>query len=100
LLSIVNGICEMTFATGNPETIFSGVINSVEVIFSEDANIGAKIWEGISFSWEIPILIFRAFWFDYAFLTGDWIYLRFLFMSVSVGVILSIYFAMRGTSST
>jgi hypothetical protein len=90
----------MTFVTGDSETIFSGVINDFEVIFSSDASIGAKIWEAVTIPVDILWLVLRAFWFDYAFLTGDWIYLRFLFMSISVGVIISIVFAMRGTSST
>lgn len=98
LLNIVNGICEMTFVTGEPETIFDAVVYDIEIIFS-DANIFTKIWEGFTLPIDVIWLIFRAFWFDYAWLQGEWIYLRFLFMAVSVGVILAIWFAIRGTSS-
>lgn len=100
LLHLVNGICEMTFVTGEPELIFDSLINKVQIVSSEDTSWFGKIWAGVGVGWEVLVLLWRMFWFDYAFLTGDWVLLRFIFMSISVGIIVAFFFAVRGTSSS
>ena len=99
LLHLVNGVCEMSFATGETETIFNGLIEQVDVV-SESSNVLSGTWNVIVLGWEVLVLIWNMFWFDYAFLTGDWIFLRFIYMAISLGVIFSIFLAMKGTSSS
>ena len=89
----------MSFATGNTETIFNGVIEGVEVV-SESAGFWSTSWSVISLIPDVIVLVFSMLWFDYAFLTGDWIFLRFIFMTISIGMIVSLFLAMRGTSSS
>ena len=90
----------MTFVTGDTETVFNGLIEQAGVI-SESSNIFETGWNTIWLGGEFFVLFFtNLLWFDYAFLSGDWIFLRFLFMSISFGILFSIFLAMRGTSSS
>lgn len=98
LLHLVNGVCEMCFVTGDTETIFNGVIEHVSIV-TESSNILSTAWAVIMLGWEVLVLLWNMFWFDYAFLMGDWIFLRFIFMAISIGILISLFFAMRGTSS-
>jgi hypothetical protein len=98
LLHLVNGVCEMSFATGDTETIFNGVIEQVEIV-SESSNVLSGAWNVVVLGSQVFVLFFRMLWFDYAFLTGDWIFLRFLFMAISLGIIVGLFLALRGTSS-
>lgn len=98
LLHLVNGVCEMTFMTGNTESIFNGVIGQTQIV-TESSNYLTGAYNVLVLGWEVLKLLWAMFWFDYAFLTGDWIFLRFIFMTISVGLIVSLVLAMRGTSS-
>ena len=100
LLHLVNGICEMTFVTGEPETVFNEVIEQVGVI-SESSNVGEAIWNSFWLGGQIFVLfVTKLFWFDYAYLQGNWIFLRFIYMAISLGIILGLVLASRGTSSS
>lgn len=49
--------------------------------------------------WGLIVLVWNMFWFDYAFFQGGWIIMRYLFWSVSIGLIWSMVLAVRGVSS-
>lgn len=99
LLHIFNGICEMSYVTGDTQTIFGGVMQNVQVI-SGDYSFLTKAWEAITLPWEVVVLVLKMLWFDYAWLQEGFYVLRIIFWAVSAGVIISLVLAMRGTSSS
>ena len=77
-LQIIMGICEMTYTMELP-TVFSPFIaGSFENPASYMMNTLSVLW--------------KVFAFDYPFFTGSWMILRFMFMSVSIGVIIMMLF--------
>ena len=97
LLHLVNGVCEMTFVTGDTETIIQPLL---EVDVGESVGWWEIITTTISYAIAAIRVLWSAMWFDYSFLTGGWIFLRFIYLAISAGIAFGIFLAMRGTSSS
>lgn len=98
--SLLSGIIEMQYLGGaaDTESVFERLLapamaTSTTNIFTLGYSVVATspIWIGAL--WE-------AFWFDYAMFTGVWQIVRWLFVAVNLGVIVSLVLALRGTSSS
>jgi len=100
VLAIISGMVEMTSPLGVDEvgrikTLMSPTVPS----FSDP--LGA-IFAYITFTWDYITNLWGIFWFDYAFFTGGWVYVRYLlFIPVSIGVIVSLVISVvRGSSGS
>jgi len=71
-LQVIMGICEMTYTNELP-AVFGGFL------------IGGD-WSASSIN-DMLNSLWRALMFDYPFFTGSWVMLRYIFMSVSAGVV-------------
>lgn len=50
--------------------------------------------------WAWVQALWAVFWWDYSFLTGYWEVLKYAGWCISIGVVVGIVLAVRGTSST
>lgn len=72
-LQVVSGICEMSY-TGSVSTPFS-------VFMAGGGFTPSTVHETLTAFWKVLI-------FDYPFFTDSWMIVRYLFMSVSVGLVI------------
>ena len=67
---------------------------------STSTNVWDTIGSTFTLAGDFIAAIWAALWFDYAFFTGQYQIIRWaLFVPVSIGLIVSIVMAIRGTSS-
>lgn len=99
-LAIISGMVEMTTPLGVDE------VSRIKVLMSPTAPaytdpLGA-IFAYITFTWDYIANLWGIFWFDYAFFSGGWVYVRYLlFIPVSIGVIVSLVIAVvRGAGGS
>lgn len=75
ILQVIMGICEMTYPAATAGT-FEIVMNP------EFSN---------TFVQSLFQTLWKTMWFDYPFFTGAWLIVRYLFMSISIGVIVVMF---------
>ena len=75
-LQVIMGVCEMTYTDELP-TVFGGFLAGGEWSAS-------SINDALNGMWS-------ALMFDYPFFTGSWILLRYIFLSVSGGVVIILF---------
>ena len=86
---------EMTFPGANEAGLVSGVMR---IDFAQYTNLGSMIWGGLKLIGEVLVMLVRMITWDFIFLTGNWVYLRYLLASISIGYIidlLSTFFGRR-----
>ncbi len=80
------GIIDTFFTLMRPD--FSSFTNPLTAI----GGFFIMMWDWIKALWSV-------FWWDYSFFVGSWEILKYLGWCVSIGIIVSIVLAIRGTSS-
>jgi len=98
-LSILSGIMEMVYLGGSED--HSNVISTL-MTAQIDTSTGLLgiLWSSIILTKDIIVAIWAALWFDYAFFEGQYQIIRWaFFFPVSIGLIISLLMAIRGTSS-
>jgi hypothetical protein len=96
IASIISGICELAVIGDTETAIFQTLL---QPDMAEISNPLDFVTVYATFGWDFITALWKAFWWDYSFLQGSFIYLRYLLICISCGIIFSIIFAMRGTSS-
>lgn len=98
LLNIVNGICEMSWVTGEAESKLYQLLAMPVAEETSFLGIGAST-SYFTIAWDKIQVLWGMFWFDYAFFTGPWVYLRFFFIAIGAGIIISLVWSLIGRSS-
>jgi len=75
-LQIIMGICEMSYTTDVPDVF--------EAFMAGGSWNASRVNDAIMGMW-------KAFIFDYPFFTGAWMMLRYVFMAVSAGVVIMMF---------
>ena len=98
IIFVISVITCMTLETQSGEvSIISNAMSSWQGLeFSNPVQAGWSILMGIG---TFLGTVWKIMTWDYAFFTGYWVWFRFLFMAISLGVLFSILLAVRGTSS-
>jgi len=95
--TIMSQIIEYGYAGGDTSTTFWTAMTSFKGIsFSNPITAVWSIMVGI---WDIIKALFNMFFWNYSFFTGELVIVRYFLMSISLGVIVSLLLAIRGTSS-
>ena len=100
----INTIEEIEKKWGEIKSYLSDLFASqgIDTIEAEEMSIfgiGAST-SYFTVAWDKIQVLWDMFWWDYAFFTGAWIFLRFFFIAVSVGIILSLVWSLIGRSSS
>jgi len=99
VLSLISGIIELAYLGGseNHSNVFSTIFATK---IDTSTSIWGTLWSSLVFTKDLIVAVWSAFWFDYAFFTGQYQIFRWaFFLPVSIGLIVSLIFAARGTSS-
>ena len=97
LLTIGSAILEDTTFGDESTGLLHDLMTTPEI--SETTNPLNAVWVYATFAWTWIQGIWKMLWFDYSFFQGQWAIVRFLFISISIGMVWSIILAIRGTSS-
>ena len=97
--SLISGIIELQYLGGA-----AGTVGVFEKIFSPGV-VSTSTVMGINFGFLTTTMTFltglwEAFWFDYAMFIGAYVIVRYLFIAVNLGIIVSLVLALRGTASS
>lgn len=97
LLTVISGIDEGTYFGGTGvETLWSG-FSTVQVI--DYTNIATVISGIIVALKDLVVGLFEIMTWKFSFFTGPFIIFRFILSAISLGVMVSVIMALRGTSS-
>jgi len=105
LLTIISGAMEMTYVTDAETSVFwsilhpelgSGPGSSLPGFIGDIVGTITSVFT-VVIDWVYAL--FHMFTFDYAMFQGPWIVARLFFLSISVGGVVSLVMAIRGTSS-
>ena len=98
-LQVISGIGEYT-VFGDEETTFLSTLMTTPNL-TESTGIAGDVFAWIGWGGDFIATLWSALWFDYSFFQGQWALVRYIiFIPVSIGFILGIGLAMRGTSSS
>lgn len=97
LLTIGSGVLEQTYLGTAEAGVFWQAISSFQAVSISDPI--TAIWSIMVGAWSMIQALFKMLIWDYAFFIDDYLVFRYLFMSISVGMVVSLLLAIRGTSS-
>jgi len=97
LLTVISGIDEGTYFGGTGvETLWSG-FKSVQVVdFTNPLNTVSGIIVALK---NLMIGLFEIMTWKFSFFTGAFLIVRYILSAISLGVVVSIIMALRGTAS-
>ena len=96
IFGLMGGVLEQQYLGNEPGLLWQ-LMEAPEI-----TTISNPLTFAVSFAskaWTVIKIIWQAFSWDYAMLTGYWIILRVLGWAFSAAIILSLLLAMRGVSS-
>jgi len=91
IMTVISGICEMTYLPATEESRLWVLLHPFEG-FRSILDLPEMV-----FDWAVNL--WGMFWFDYAFFQNEWIIVKYLFWSISIGLIWSILSTIRGVGS-
>jgi len=103
-LTIISGVMEMTYLTSSDTGVFydlthpemgKGAGSSIPII----GTIISAVTAFFTVAWNFLIALLKMVTFDYAMFQGVWIVVRFFFLCIAIGWIVSLVLAFRGTAS-
>jgi hypothetical protein len=97
ILSVVSGIDEGTWFGGTGvETLWSGFTTIQVVDFTNPLTVVGGILVALK---TLVVGLFEIFTWKFSFFTGAFIIFRFILAAISLGIMVSLILALRGTSS-
>ena len=97
VLSVISGIDEGTYFGGTGvETIWSGFTTLQVVNFSNPLSVVFGILVALK---DLLVGLFEILTWKFSFFTGAYVIFRFILGSISLGVMVSLILALRGTAS-
>jgi len=97
MLTVVSGISEGTYFGGTGIATVWSAMHSFQTI--EVTNVFTAIVDIIVNIKDLFIGLFEILTWKFSFFTGVWLIFRWLFTAISVGIVVSLLLALRGTSS-
>ena len=97
MLTVVSGISEGTYFGGTGVATVWQCLTSFQTI--EATNIATVVIDVIIIIKDLFVGLFEILTWKFSFFTGVWIIFRWLFTAISVGIVVSLLLALRGTSS-
>lgn len=96
--TLLSGLLEQQYlGSGETGVIFRLLNNYKEIEFT---NPLVALGTFVTVAWSYIQTLWAIFWWDYAFFHGSWAIFRYFFMSISVGIVVSLVLAaVRGVSS-
>jgi len=97
ILTVISGISEGTYFGGTGVATVWRCLTSFQTIESASlATVAIGVFIAIK---DLFIGLFEILTWKFSFFTGVWIIFRWLFTAISVGIVVSLLLALRGTSS-
>jgi len=91
--TIISGILEQSYLGTSDAGMFHDLLSKYKELSWNFLTI-------ISVAWSYIVLVWKMFWWDYAFWYGSWEIIRFFCWTISIGIIVSLILSItRGTSS-
>ena len=99
LMTVLSGIIEMSYFGVSEQGTLQSILNEFSKLAFNNPVVGlASILIGF---WNVLRLLFIALIWDYSFFTGQWQIVKYaFFFPISIGFVVSVIFAVRGTSAT
>ncbi len=95
--AVISGTLELEYVgAGTTGTLFDLIqpdFASITNPLTAIAGFFIMLWGWIQALWKV-------FWWDYAFFTGNWEILKYFGWCVSIGIVVSLVLAVRGTGSS
>lgn len=96
ILTVITGVMEMSYLGGAEASRLQRLMQPDVPAYTNP--LGA-ITAYVTATWDYIQNLWGIFWFDYPFFQGSWAILRYIFMAVSIGVIVSLVAVIRGVGS-
>lgn len=97
VLSVVSGIDEGTYFGGTGvETIWMGFTSFEIVDYSNPLTAVSGVLVALK---DLGVGLFEILTWKFSFFTGSWVIVRFVLGAISLGVMVSMILALRGTAS-
>jgi len=97
IATIMSQIIEYGYADEETATTLWSAMTSFEAV--SFSNPITAVWNIMIGIWDIIKALFNMFVWNYSFFTGELIIFRYFLWSISLGVVISLLLAIRGTSS-
>jgi len=98
ILAVISGIPEGTFFGGTGvETLWECITGFQTLDVTNPVTVGAGVLMNLG---KIFVGLFEILSWKFSFFTGVWIVFRMLMFAISLGIIISLLLAIRGTGST
>lgn len=103
-LTLISGVMEMVYITSDETGVFhdlthpemgKGAGSSIPII----GTIVSAVTAFFTVAWNFLISLLKLVTFDYAMFQGAWLIVRFFFLAIAIGWIVSLVLAFRGTAS-
>ena len=95
--SLLSGVLEMAYL-GQHEvsTMWKAMTAFDAVDLGNPLSAASGVVVGM---WNLIKAVFQMLMWDFSFFTGYWMLVRYVFMAISLGVIVALFLSLRGTSS-
>lgn len=94
--TITSGISEGTYFGGGAGTIWNAITSFKTVDISNPLTVTYGVAIAV---YEMMTGLFEILTWDYSMFVGVWAVIRWLLFGISVGIVISLLLALRGTSS-
>ncbi len=85
-LTAISGVVENTYLGGAETSRLDQLMKPTMPSYSNPIGGIIAVFDA---TWDYLSNLWGIFWFDYAMFTGQWVFIQYLFMSVSIGIIAS-----------
>lgn len=104
-LTIISGVMEMVYITSSDTGIFHDLTHP-EMGKGAGSNLPGIVGDIVggvtgffTAAWDFLLALLKLVTFDYAMFQGAWLVVRFFFLCIAIGWIVSLVLAFRGTAS-
>lgn len=95
--SILSGVLEMSYLGNHETSTLWKAMSAFDIVDSSNPlSIASGVVVGM---WNLIKAAFQILLWDYAFFTGYWLVVKYLFMTISLGIVVALFLSLRGTSS-
>ena len=97
ILTVISGISEGTYFGGTGVATIWDAMTSFKTI--DFTNILTAVVDVLVYTGDLFVGLFEIFTWKFSFFVGVWAIFRWIMFSISLGIIVSLLLALRGTSS-
>ena len=97
IFTVISGIIEMNTMGSDDISILQSLMQPQ---IPEFTNPLGAVFAVVNVAWDYLQVLWDVLWFDYAFFQGQWLYVKYLvFWPISVALVISLVFVLRGVGS-